>query len=175
MRQTISTVLANYYFGLWGKNEESLKNLKELGLESKVATFLKVVFWYLILGPQLFAFLFVFSAAFKMAHYAWFNYATHVYSEGSTTIVNLDFGFYKFVNFVSFGLYYHKNHHLRPSFQSGQACIQTGPMRKQCLKQQKSSCMVEVRPCAATGVPLRLQISVHRKTRRCGDFAPQAG
>jgi membrane protein required for beta-lactamase induction len=114
MRQTISTVLANYYFGLWGKNEESLKNLKELGLESKVATFLKVVFWYLILGPQLFAFLFVFSAAFKMAHYAWFNYATHIYSDAGTTIVNLDFGFYKFVNFVSFGLYYHKNHHLRP-------------------------------------------------------------
>jgi stearoyl-CoA desaturase (delta-9 desaturase) len=114
MRQTVSMVFANYYFHLWGKNEETLKNLKELGMESKMATFLKIVFWYLVLGPQIFAFFFVFSVVFKMMHYAWFNYATHVYSKDGVLIVNLDKGLYKFINFVAFGLYYHKNHHLRP-------------------------------------------------------------
>ena len=114
MRQTVSAVLANYYFGLWGENAESLRNLRELGWEVKAATFLKAVFWYLLLGPQLFTFFFVFSVPFKMAHYAWFNYATHVHSEDGTLIVNLDRGFYRFINFVSFGLYYHRNHHLRP-------------------------------------------------------------
>ena len=114
VHQSVARVWAEYYFGLWGKNEASLENLRALGQAAKAATFLKAVFWYLLLGPGLFAFLFAFSVMFKTAHYAWFNYVTHVYSQGGTVILNLDHGGYKFVNLVSFGLYYHKNHHLHP-------------------------------------------------------------
>lgn len=114
MRQTISKVFGAYYFQLWGNDAESLRNLKELGIEAKLATFLKVVFWYLLLGPQLFVFFFVVSVPFKMAHYAWFNYATHVYTKDGVLIVNLSEGFYRLINWVAFGLYFHKNHHLRP-------------------------------------------------------------
>ena len=114
MRESVLTVTVNHYFSLWGKNEESIRNLKELALESKVAVFLQVIFWYQVLGPQIFTFFFVFAVAFKMAHYAWFNYATHVHTKDGTIIVNLDQGLYKIVNFFGFGLYYHKNHHLKP-------------------------------------------------------------
>ena len=115
MRQSVSTVLANYYFSLWGKTEESVRNLKEFGIEFKTATFLQVVFWYLLLGPQIFSYFFASAVVFKMLHYAWFNYATHVYTGSETSIVNLDHGFYKLINFLSFGFYYHKNHHLQPN------------------------------------------------------------
>lgn len=115
MRQNVSTVLANYYFSLWGKNKESLRNLKELGAESMTATLLQVVFWYLLLGPYIFTFFFAFAVVFKMMHYAWFNYVTHVYMKDGASIIDLNHGFYKVINFVAFGLYYHKSHHLQPS------------------------------------------------------------
>lgn len=115
MRYSVSTAFANYYFKLWGKTEESMRNLKEFGIELKTAEFLQVIFWYLLLGPQTFAFFFAFAVVFKMMHYAWFNYATHVNTVSGTSIINLGQGFYKIISFVSFGFYYYKNHHLQPS------------------------------------------------------------
>ena len=114
MRKSVASVFSGFYMDLWGKNEESLRNMKEMAIESKVATLLQVTFWFLLLGPQVFTFLFAFSIIFKMLHYAWFNYATHIYTPEGIQIVNLDHGLYKIVNFLAFGLYYHKNHHLRP-------------------------------------------------------------
>jgi len=113
LRQCVTVVFAKNYFELWGNNDESLKTLKELGWLSKIATGLKTVLWFLVLGSQLFTFFFAFSAVFKMLHFAWFNYATHVYTENGPVIVDLDQGFYKFINFVAFGLYFHKSHHIR--------------------------------------------------------------
>lgn len=111
MRQKISTVFINHYFSLWGDNDESKRCLKELGIESQVAMFLQALFWYLLLGPQIFTFLFIASVIFKMAHYAWFNYATHVYTDEGPVIVDLNQGLYKVVNLLGFGLYHHKSHH----------------------------------------------------------------
>jgi len=114
MRQSIVTVFTNYYFKLWGTNEESIRNLKTMGQLSQISLFVQSVFWFLLLGPQVFTYFFVVSVVFKMAHFAWFNYATHVHTPEGTVIENLDKGFYKVINFVAFGLYFHKNHHLRP-------------------------------------------------------------
>jgi hypothetical protein len=80
-----------------------------LGLSLLIAGYMN-----LILGPEIFAFFFVFSMIFKIVHYAWFNYATHSYSKEGTLIVNLNKGFYIFINFFAFGLYYRKNNHLWP-------------------------------------------------------------
>ena len=114
MRKSISKVIGNYYFSLWGNNAESARNLKEVGIESQLSMFLQALFWYLVLGPQVFAWFYIFSIVFKMAHYAWFNYATHIYTQDGINIGNLNHGFYKAINAIAFGLYYHKNHHLRP-------------------------------------------------------------
>ncbi len=114
MRQNIITVFSNYYFKLWGANAESIRNLKTMGRLAQIALFVQSVFWFLLLGPQVFAYFFVVSVVFKMAHFAWFNHATHVHTPEGTVIANLDKGFYKVINFVSFGLYFHKNHHERP-------------------------------------------------------------
>jgi hypothetical protein len=48
--------------------------------------------------------------------FAHINYATHVQSrDGDFEIINLDSNFYyRFINVVSFGGYFHKNHHLKP-------------------------------------------------------------
>lgn len=114
MRKSIAKVLGTYYCQLWGNNQESVNNLKMLGNQIKLTSLLKILFWYLLFGPQTFTFFFAFSFVFKTLHYAWFNYATHLFTQNGVSIINLNQGFYKFINFVAFGLYYHKNHHLRP-------------------------------------------------------------
>jgi fatty acid desaturase len=114
LRESVSKVLGAYYFSLFGNTPDSVKNLKELGVEAKIATALKAIFWFVLLGPQWFAFFFAASIPFKMLHYAWFNYATHIMTPDGVAIVNLDQGIYRFINAISFGLYFHKNHHSRP-------------------------------------------------------------
>lgn len=114
MRQSILQVLVKEYFGLFGKSEATMGQLKKLALASKAEQILKVAFWFLLLGPSAFTFFFVSSIVLKMLHYAWFNYATHRPSGERNDTVNLNKHLYKLVNAVSFGLYYHRNHHLNP-------------------------------------------------------------
>jgi len=49
--------------------------------------------------------------------FAHFNYYTHrPRGKDSVEILNLNYNpFYKFLNFLSFGAYFHKNHHRKPS------------------------------------------------------------
>lgn len=115
MRQTIITVFSNYYVKLWGANADSVRNLKTMGQLAQVSLFVQSVFWFLLLGPQLFTYFFVVSVVLKMANFAWFNYATHLHTPEGTVITNLDKGLYKAINFFAFGLFFHKNHHLRPN------------------------------------------------------------
>jgi hypothetical protein len=50
-----------------------------------------------------------------MFHYAWFNYVTHRPLGDGAIIVNRNEHAYKLVNAIAFGLYFHRNHHIRPS------------------------------------------------------------
>ena len=59
--------------------------------------------------------MFATSIAFKMVHFAWFNYTTHRPVEGKFQTRNLTQGLYFAINWISFGFYYHDNHHKNPT------------------------------------------------------------
>lgn len=114
MRDTIVKVLVKDYFKYWGNNPASQKNLRIMGRFSRMNHWLKILIWWAILPSPAFALFFAASVPFKMLHYAWFNYATHSVGATGATILNLDSPVYKVANALSFGLYFHKNHHLNP-------------------------------------------------------------
>jgi fatty acid desaturase len=113
VRQQIVKVFGGYFVEAF-KSEPKMKTaLKCFAWFSRARQFMWVAFWFLLLGPKLFSFGFSFSIAFKMAHYAWFNWSTHrPNAEGKIEIHNHDRGLYKAVNLISANLYYHGNHHI---------------------------------------------------------------
>lgn len=118
MRENIGKCYMAHYFRYFGQNELSLRRLKMFLHAAKFNMLMKVGLWYLIMGPQVFSFYFTTSILLKMLHYAWFNYATHKYDSNldKYNILNLDNAIYKIINKISFGLYYHGNHHQNPSY-----------------------------------------------------------
>lgn len=78
---------------------------------------IRLLAWILLLGPELFVVFFIPSYLFHMFVFAHINYVTHeIKDDHSVHIYNLDSNlYYKFVNLVGFGVYYHKNHHLNPN------------------------------------------------------------
>lgn len=114
MRESAINAYVKFFMKMHGKGEAAMDALKKFSLAAKLDQSSRVLLWLILLGPQIFTFLFLSSIVFKMFHYAWFNYSTHRPAAGSTEIQNLNNRFYRFVNTIGFGLYYHKNHHLAP-------------------------------------------------------------
>jgi stearoyl-CoA desaturase (delta-9 desaturase) len=111
--QTIGARFGRHFVAVHGP--DSLKFLKKTGLTSLLRQILASTFWFLLLGPELYIFLFATNIVFKKLHYAWFNWATHVGTpSGSVEVRNLNHGLYRFINLIAFNLYYHGSHHLRP-------------------------------------------------------------
>lgn len=114
MRDQIAKSLGAAYVSRFGHGARSASNLKKIAVVSRAAHFMKLLFWFALLGPGVFASFFAVSVVMKMAHYAWFNFATHRPTSAGTEIVNLDGRIYRVVNALASGLYYHRNHHLNP-------------------------------------------------------------
>jgi stearoyl-CoA desaturase (delta-9 desaturase) len=116
MRATIARVFATFYFKTHGQSEETQKSLKATVQLMLAAQMLRIVFWMFVLGPVVFTFFYAFSIAYKSINYAHFNYSTHAWRGDHTEIINLhETLFYKFLNSISFGLFWHKNHHDYPN------------------------------------------------------------
>lgn len=116
MRASIINSYLKFFFRFFGKNEKSMRAVQLFAWASKGSNLMKVIFWFLVLGPQLFTTLFLTSIAFKMVQYAWLNYSTHRPGTNGVEIHNYNHGLYRWINHISFGLYYHKNHHLAPHY-----------------------------------------------------------
>lgn len=114
MGKNIGRIFFKHYMQEHGQGPESVKNLKALSRSIFVRQVILTTFWFLAIGPHAFAFAFATNVVFKKWHWAWFNWVTHIKSGNKFTILNHDSGFYKIINFISFNLYYHGNHHLRP-------------------------------------------------------------
>lgn len=114
MRESIVKVLVQDYFKHWGQSPESTKKLWWMGKFAMLGHWSKIAIWWTLLPLSAFSLFFALSIALKMLHYAWFNYATHRKSSDGPTILNLDSPVYKVANALSFGLYFHKNHHSNP-------------------------------------------------------------
>lgn len=104
------------YYDYFGENEKTRQNIKIQIILFNLGLFCRVAFWFLVLGPTLFilAYLPIYMAnIFVFAH---INYAAHIERlDGSSEIINLNNNiYYKFINFVSLGGYFHKSHHLKP-------------------------------------------------------------
>lgn len=126
VKVSIFRVLRKYYVAQFGEGADQRTAWKTLPLFAMATQILKVHFWFLLLGPQVFTFLFMSSIVLKNLHYAFFNWATHVRDPehpGQMQIINLNASlFFRFANFFSHGLYFHKNHHESPNlFNPGRA------------------------------------------------------
>jgi len=78
---------------------------------------LRLLAFYALLGPALMLMIYLPAFVAFTFTFAHVNYITHQDDEnGETAILNKDSNpWYKFVNFVADGIYYHKNHHKNPN------------------------------------------------------------
>ncbi len=106
---------------------ESLMNLKVVSKLILARQVLLSILWFQLLGPELYIYFFAVNIVFKKVHYAWFNWVTHITINGKVEVVNLDSGLYWFVNRISFNLYNHGSHHLRPGVLKPQATVEKLP------------------------------------------------
>lgn len=81
-----------------------------------IATGALLVFWFVLLGPRAFVFLFVPATTLSALYVAHFNWVTHdaKNKDGDYRPIDLDHGYYWFANRALFGLYCHATHHDRP-------------------------------------------------------------
>ena len=114
-RQKTISCISNLYYRQYGKSKKSRANVSAQILLFHVAVMLKLIFWFLTLGPFGFIFFFIPSYLSYFFGFAHLNYISHQDEEGEAQIHNHneDF-FYKVMNVLTSGGYYHKNHHLSP-------------------------------------------------------------
>lgn len=108
--------LTKKYFNVMGVSSKTSLIWTAVLMLSPLIRFLRVLVVLLLLGPTLFVFLYV---PFKIANaliYIDFNYRTHrPLADGGFEIVNLNHHWwFKFLNEISFGSYFHLNHHRHP-------------------------------------------------------------
>jgi stearoyl-CoA desaturase (delta-9 desaturase) len=109
-------IIERAYFKEFGKNDSTKVNITKQKIYFNVSIFLKVMFWFLVFGLKGFVLFYLVLYVSNIFVFAHINYATHIEDEfGQSEIINLNNNlYYKFVNVVSFGGYFHKNHHQRP-------------------------------------------------------------
>lgn len=89
---------------------------------------IRTLFWYSLLGPFLFTFLFVSSYFVQLLFYVHFNWSTHKRNEkGHVEIRDLDRGlYYRAINLLLWGMFYHGTHHKTPDAPNPKAYLLTG-------------------------------------------------
>ena len=110
-------ILERAYLKEFGDTDETRRNLLLQKFFFNFSISLKVLFWFLVFGPKVFIAFYLVLYISNIFVFAHINYATHVEDElGNSKIINLNNHLYfKIVNVVSFGGYFHKNHHRKPS------------------------------------------------------------
>ena len=94
---------------------------------------LKLLFWYLLFGKTLFLFFYVPAFLSNVAILAHINYVCHRdLEDGTVEMVNLNHNlYYKIANYVTFGGYFHKSHHMKlNAFNPMKLAQETLPTRK---------------------------------------------
>lgn len=112
--QKVAQSLGIHYFKTFDANEYYSRIIKQTSMTIFTRQLMLTVFWYLLLGPEIFLYFFGVNIVFKKTHYAWLNWATHGEKQGKVQVFNRISGIYRIINLISLNLYYHKNHHARP-------------------------------------------------------------
>jgi fatty-acid desaturase len=117
MLPSMARVAKNSYFELWGDNAQTRRYWRLTLSTSMLARYLRAVVLLLLLGTKLFVVCYMVSKLVNLLMYMHFNYYTHRPTQaGQMEILNLDHNlYYWFMNATMPGVYYHKNHHAKPS------------------------------------------------------------
>jgi fatty acid desaturase len=109
--------IGHAYFSHFGKNKDTIANLKWQKILISCVVVSRILFWFLLLGPKYFLVLYFPIYLSNILFILHANLSTHVEREdGSIEVLDFSEGpYFKYANFVSFGSYYHKSHHLRPT------------------------------------------------------------
>lgn len=114
MKHSILRVIDNAYYTSFANDPEAKKIYRRVIIISMLNKLLRGVFWLILLGPFIFNLVYITSFITQMLFYTHFNYYTHRPDKnGKMQILNLYEGwYYRIINKMLFGIYYHKNHHL---------------------------------------------------------------
>ncbi len=117
MGRLMKANLTSKYFEIFGDNPHSRATWSLVGWLLPLVRYSRIAFILSLLGPTAFVMLYV---PFKIANtmiYGDFNYRTHrPTADGGYEILNLNHNvWYKLLNAISFGSYFHKNHHRTPN------------------------------------------------------------
>ena len=109
-------VIRNRYYKFHGQNKKTKFLFNASVVFHYLGIFLRLGLWFILLGPTLFVAFFVPSFFFYVFTFAHVNYKTHIVDgKGETQIINIDSNaWYKLINLLGSGVYYHKNHHINP-------------------------------------------------------------
>lgn len=115
MKRDIVTCLKNCYLDTFADDQARgiWKSTLLLLIANRIA---KTYFWYVLLGPVWFLFIFVTSYVSQLLFYIHFNWSTHRPNRtGTIEIINIKDGLYfKVMNKLFWGIFYHGNHHEFP-------------------------------------------------------------
>jgi len=111
-------ILVSYYFKFHGKTAKSKANIVAQLVIYHIGFFAKITFWLYLLGLPLFLFFFIPSYLAYFFGFAHLNYISHQEDDSGEVVVKNHYkgAFYKVMNIITSGGYYHKNHHLYPRY-----------------------------------------------------------
>lgn len=109
-------VISGQYFTVHGRSFHTYSIMATQMVFYYIGLGLRALIWFFLLGPTLFLAFYVPAYITNLVVFAHINFATHVTkANGEVEIVNLNHNFYyRIMNILSSGAYFHKNHHLRP-------------------------------------------------------------
>jgi fatty acid desaturase len=109
-------VIANQYFSIHQRNRKTISIMALQMPVYYIGLAARAFIWWKLLGPTFFVAFFIPAYITNLVVFAHINWATHqTLSSGEVVIVNLNHNlYYKAVNFLGAGAYYHLNHHLKP-------------------------------------------------------------
>ncbi|MDD4976924.1 MAG: fatty acid desaturase [Bacteriovorax sp.] len=105
----------DYLLFVHGKNKHYKVILNTQTVIFYINLILRLIFWFLLLGPHFFLFFYLPAVASNILILAHINYVCHRdFEDGSVEVFNMDHNlYYKIANFITIGGYYHKSHHLK--------------------------------------------------------------
>jgi len=117
MKQTMRIVMTKNFFDQWGESKETKRIWAMVDFTLPINRYLRAVFIFLLFGPAIFVFVWIPSYLVNIVFYAHLNYATHQPNEdGDYEILDLNSSwYYRFMNVIGQGCYYHKTHHWKPT------------------------------------------------------------
>lgn len=115
-RSLVAKRLEALYLERWGNTPEAKKRWKQQNVLLILARFTKTIFWFTLLGPKLFALLYVPSYLSNVFIFAAFNYFSHrERDDGSMEIQDLKgSAYFDLCNTLFQGVMYHRTHHEKP-------------------------------------------------------------